>query len=96
MTRLIIVFCLLFLNTPLLAQPKTKKAVYIIVDGIPSDVIEKLDLPNFEAIKKLGGYSKAIVGGERGGYSQTPTISAVGYNSILTGTWVNKLYGIMI
>ena len=53
-------------------------------------MIEKLDLPNLDAIKKAGGYSKAIVGGEKGGYSQTPTISAVGYNSILTGTWVNK------
>lgn len=26
----------------------------------------------------------------KGGYSETPTISAVGYNSLLTGTWVNK------
>ncbi len=90
MTRLIICFCLLFSNTLLLAQVSKKKAVFIIVDGIPADVIEKLNLPNFDAIKKAGGYSKTIVGGERGGYSQTPTISAVGYNSILTGTWVNK------
>ena len=29
-------------------------------------------------------------GREKGGYSQTSTISAVGYNSLLTGTWVNK------
>ena len=80
----------LLLSCNLAAQAKIKKAVYIIVDGIPADVIEKLDLPNLEAIKKVGGYSKMIVGGEKGGYSQTPTISAVGYNSILTGTWVNK------
>ena len=87
---LIICFCLLFSNTILIAQVSKKKAVFIIVDGVPADVIEKLNLPNFDAIKKAGGYSKAMVGGEKEGYSQTPTISAVGYNSILTGTWVNK------
>ena len=90
MIRLITGFCLLFFTINISAQTKIKKAVYIIVDGIPSDVIEKLNLPNLEAIKKVGGYTKALAGGERGGYSQTPTISAVGYNSILTGTWVNK------
>lgn len=90
MLRFIYTFCLLFSTINLSAQIKIKKAVYIIVDGIPADVIEKLNLPNLESIKNEGGYSKAIAGGERGGYSQTPTISAVGYNSILTGTWVNK------
>ncbi len=88
--RFIICCCFVFFIGAADGQANKKKAVFIIVDGIPADVIEKLDLPNFDAIKKEGGYSKAIVGGEKGGYSQTPTISAVGYNSILTGTWANK------
>lgn len=74
-------------------QPPTQhtpKALFVIVDGIPADVVEKVNTPNLDAIAKVGGYTRAHVGGERGGYSETPTISAVGYNSLLTGTWVNK------
>jgi hypothetical protein len=67
-----------------------KKAVFIIIDGIPADVIEKLNTPTIKAIVKEGGFVHAICGGEKAGYSETPTISAVGYNTILTGTWVNK------
>jgi predicted AlkP superfamily pyrophosphatase or phosphodiesterase len=67
-----------------------KKAVFIIIDGIPADVIEKLNTPTIKAIAKEGGFVHAIAGGEKDGYSQTPTISAVGYNTVLTGTWVNK------
>lgn len=69
---------------------KIHKALFVIVDGIPADAIEKINTPILDEIAKKGGYTKAHVGGERGGYSETPTISAVGYNSLLTGTWVNK------
>ncbi|HEX9512711.1 MAG TPA: alkaline phosphatase family protein [Puia sp.] len=72
------------------AQPKKKKAVFIIADGIPADVLEKVHPPALKQVEGLNGYKRAHVGGEKGGYSQTPTISAVGYNSLLTGTWVNK------
>ncbi len=89
--KYLIIFCLsLFVTGVLFAQPKTKKAVYIIIDGIPADVVEKLNPVHMNEIAKAGGYAHAMVGGEKDGYSQTPTISAVGYNSILTGTWVNK------
>lgn len=69
---------------------KVKKALFVIVDGIPADVIEKVSTPALDEISNVGGYARASVGGDRNGYSRTPTISAVGYNSLLTGTWPNK------
>ncbi|HTE32579.1 MAG TPA: alkaline phosphatase family protein [Chryseolinea sp.] len=73
-------------------QEKTKKpkVVFIIVDGIAGDVIQKLNPPVLAEISKAGGFTLAHVGGGKGTYSETPTISAVGYNSLLTGTWANK------
>ena len=83
-----ILFCVI--STTALVAQKLKKTVFIIVDGIPADVIEKQATPNLDDIARQGGYTQSYVGGIKGAYSQTPTISAVGYNSLLTGTWVNK------
>ncbi|MES2268407.1 MAG: alkaline phosphatase family protein [Bacteroidota bacterium] len=84
------ILILLLIATAANAQQKTKKALFIIADGIPADVIEKLSTPNLDAIARQGAYLRAHVGGDKDAYNQTPTISAVGYNSLLTGVWYNK------
>lgn len=67
-----------------------RKAVFIILDGIPADVLERVHTPVLDEIAAVGGYARAHVGGALGGPTQTPTISAPGYMSLLTGTWGNK------
>ena len=66
------------------------KVVFVIVDGIPADVIERVPTPTIDAITAGGGYSRATVGGPIGEPGETPTISAPGYMSLITGTWANK------
>lgn len=77
-----------FLST--LAFSQQKKVVVILVDGIPFDVIQNVKTPHLQEIATQGALGKAYVGGEKGGKTESPTISAVGYNSMLTGTWANK------
>ena len=50
------------------AQKNNTKVLFVIVDGISADVIEKLKTPNLDKIAAKGGYSRAYVGGEKNGY----------------------------
>ena len=85
------VLLLLVCRAPLGAQvDRPRKAVFILLDGIPADVIERVSTPMLDEIAAAGGYARAHVGGWRGGVTQTPTVSAPGYMSLLTGTWANK------
>jgi predicted AlkP superfamily pyrophosphatase or phosphodiesterase len=83
-------FLTLFLLIGLNTFAQKNKVVVILVDGIPFDVMQKMKTPNIKEISAKGGFGKAYVGGEKGGKTESPTISAVGYNSMLTGTWANK------
>jgi predicted AlkP superfamily pyrophosphatase or phosphodiesterase len=69
---------------------RPRKAIFILLDGIPADVIERVNTPAIDAIAAAGAYTRAHVGGELGGPTQTPTVSAPGYMSLVTGTWANK------
>jgi hypothetical protein len=73
-----------------LGLAQQKKVVFIILDGIPAQDLERVHTPNLDQIASQGGYARAYTGGEAGGYSESPTISAVGYNTLLTGTWTHK------
>jgi hypothetical protein len=87
--RHILVILCLAIATQVIAQ-SGRKAVFIIVDGVPADIIERLDPPGIKALSDSAGYTRAYQGGVKGTYSQTPTISAPGYNNLLTGVWANK------
>jgi hypothetical protein len=75
---------------PLSMMSKTHKTLFVILDGIPADCIERLQPPTIMDVAHTGHYHRALCGGEQSMYSQTPTISAIGYTNILTGTWMNK------
>ncbi|SOE19517.1 Type I phosphodiesterase / nucleotide pyrophosphatase [Spirosomataceae bacterium TFI 002] len=87
MKNFFLFFMLIIANS---AFGQKKKCLLILVDGIPIDVLQKTATPHIDKIASMGSFAKAFVGGEQGGESESPTISAVGYNSMLTGTWANK------
>jgi predicted AlkP superfamily pyrophosphatase or phosphodiesterase len=89
LTRLLVACCIFF-TACAAEQAPVPKAVFIIVDGIAADVIEAVVTPNLDSVAANGGYARAYVGGAAGEVSESPTVSAVSYNCLLTGTWANK------
>ena len=91
-THCLLVGCLLLTACISGCQPNAPipKAVFIIVDGIPADVAERTATPFLDEISSVGGYTRAFIGGTIGSESESPTVSAVGYMSLITGTWSNK------
>lgn len=71
-------------------QAKTRKALYVIMDGVSSEFLNQTRPATIFDIAHTGSYAHAYAGGEIGALSQSPTISAIGYANILTGTWMNK------
>ena len=88
--QVIFTFFVVLLSITVNAQKRVRKVIYVIADGISADAFERENLPNFKKIISDGSYDRMHVGGDKGTYNETPTVSAVGYNSLLTGTWVNK------
>lgn len=95
MMRFVAPLCLLIASVLVLGQCTGKtepdrKVVFIIVDGISADILEQIDTPNIDRVIEKGAFSWGWLGGIAGEYSQSPTVSAVGYNHLLTATWSNK------
>ena len=42
----------------------TPKTLFVVVDGIPADVIERVSTPGIDAVAAKGSYQRAYVGGE--------------------------------
>lgn len=85
-----LVIAFVFGSTVFGQEVNKKKAIFIILDGIPADVIEKVPTPSLDEIAAAGAYTRAYQGGRKGTYNETPTISAPGYMNLITGVWANK------
>ena len=95
MKKYLYIICTLLLAAGCTQKPdsdegKVRKAVYVIIDGVTAEMVERLELPAIEEIASEGTYGRCFTGGTVGRYDQTPTISAIGYTNILTATWANK------
>lgn len=88
MYRKILLIGFVLVNLQCLAQKK--KTLFIIIDGVSADVMERTTPQNMKAIATQGAYLRIHQGGDKGTYNETPTVSSPGYNNVLTGVWLNK------
>ena len=81
---------LLLTCTAFAAEPaKTKKALYIGMDGTRFDALQAAEAPNLDRLIKDGIYAdNCLILGER--YQKNDTISGPGWSTILTGVWADK------
>lgn len=83
----------LFLSTAIFTVNNVfcqNKAIVILLDGVPAEVLENTNTPFLDEIASKQGYTRAYVGGKTGTYTETPTISAPGYMNMITGVWGYK------
>lgn len=89
--RFVSLAIILTLATYLSAQEpaKSRKVLYVGIDGCRFDAVEKADTPNLDALVKQGIYSdRCLILGQR--YRKNDTISGPGWSSIYTGVWADK------
>lgn len=71
------------------AAERTKKVLFIGIDGTRFDAVQKANTPNLDALMKAGIHSDhCLILGDR--YQKNDTISGPGWSSILTGVWADK------
>ena len=64
--RRLLLFSLLILSSLVEMSAKTRKVIYVIMDGIPADCIERLHPTTIYDIAAAGNYSRGYSGGEVG------------------------------
>lgn len=84
------IFLLLISLSVINGWSSKRKVLFAIIDGIPEDCIIRLQPHTIMEIAQEGHFCPSFAGGIVGTDSQTPTISAIGYTNILTGTWMYK------
>lgn len=86
----IILSLILVISFTVCLEGKTRKTLYLIVDGVEPDFLEMVHPKTIFDIAKTGSYGHGYCGGQTGTYTESFTLSAIGYSNILFGTWMNK------